>query len=700
MALVTQDAGGSGAQSLSDLYNLINGKNTDVNATDTKTNSGSTNTGKVTNSGSTNTSLSDIVGTLSGNTNGSTDSTSDVNTQNNSTSSIAQHVANNSSTTGGNTSTTSTSGSTNVTTTTGKMDQAGMDAMLKSALESNSGLASVMEQSHSAGMYNSVTQGQLGSDLVSRLIGEIAKGNESQTTVSHIGGSTSTTSGSSNQSTVGGSDITGTNNTTGNTTSTNNTKSNTSSNTNQTNNQTNNTTNNIGGSTTDTSGTIGGSTTTDNINQHQTAGGITAEGAGKLIAAGLGTSVINGLLKGGGDLVKGIFGGGNSGADGAGGMANQEGATPDSLTGGGADGAGGMSNQEGDLPDLGGTGGDISSIDDGSGDAFDLGLNFAKGGLVTKQMLDAARSSKKPKGYADGGLVSDIEDNQQRVINNVGLISAIQKPDPVLTAVGVSKAVDNPIPVPDVVNAAATGGDQAQKDLSSRVNDIANSVAGGASSDLSPDIVKKITSGSDSKGPTSVDNGDGTMYGTVGVTTGGGEGGDSTSFNQQGIALYNKSKMKPGDIYHYYDNTGKYAGVRKIQDGGSAKDMLTGTVKDLAPMVALFASLATMGAGASAMLGGSFAGIGGGAAAAAGGAEATSGLDAMGLLKTAKSMYSVDKMFSTNHSDGGPIKGPGTSTSDSIPANLSNGEYVVNATAVKKVGLPMLEYINSLGKGA
>ena len=44
---------------------------------------------------------------------------------------------------------------------------------------------------------------------------------------------------------------------------------------------------------------------------------------------------------------------------------------------------------------------------------------------------------------------------------------------------------------------------------------------------------------------------------------------------------------------------------------------------------------------------------------------------------------------------GGPISGPGTATSDSIPAWLSNGEYVLNADAVRKVGLPLLNAINS-----
>lgn len=43
---------------------------------------------------------------------------------------------------------------------------------------------------------------------------------------------------------------------------------------------------------------------------------------------------------------------------------------------------------------------------------------------------------------------------------------------------------------------------------------------------------------------------------------------------------------------------------------------------------------------------------------------------------------------------GGYISGPGTSTSDSIPAYLSNGEYVVKASAVRKVGVGYLDALN------
>ena len=44
---------------------------------------------------------------------------------------------------------------------------------------------------------------------------------------------------------------------------------------------------------------------------------------------------------------------------------------------------------------------------------------------------------------------------------------------------------------------------------------------------------------------------------------------------------------------------------------------------------------------------------------------------------------------------GGYISGPGTSTSDSIPARLSNGEFVVNAASVKKYGVDYLHAINT-----
>jgi len=48
-----------------------------------------------------------------------------------------------------------------------------------------------------------------------------------------------------------------------------------------------------------------------------------------------------------------------------------------------------------------------------------------------------------------------------------------------------------------------------------------------------------------------------------------------------------------------------------------------------------------------------------------------------------------------NFASGGIISGPGTETSDSIPAMLSDGEYVIKADAVRRVGLPVLDAINA-----
>lgn len=44
---------------------------------------------------------------------------------------------------------------------------------------------------------------------------------------------------------------------------------------------------------------------------------------------------------------------------------------------------------------------------------------------------------------------------------------------------------------------------------------------------------------------------------------------------------------------------------------------------------------------------------------------------------------------------GGAIYGAGTATSDSIPAMLSNGEYVIRAAAVDKLGVPFLDALNT-----
>lgn len=53
------------------------------------------------------------------------------------------------------------------------------------------------------------------------------------------------------------------------------------------------------------------------------------------------------------------------------------------------------------------------------------------------------------------------------------------------------------------------------------------------------------------------------------------------------------------------------------------------------------------------------------------------------------------KAFGNGFATGGSVSGPGTGTSDSIPAMLSDGEYVMNAKAVHRLGVPFLNGLNT-----
>lgn len=55
----------------------------------------------------------------------------------------------------------------------------------------------------------------------------------------------------------------------------------------------------------------------------------------------------------------------------------------------------------------------------------------------------------------------------------------------------------------------------------------------------------------------------------------------------------------------------------------------------------------------------------------------------------------VKEMRAAKAATGGYITGPGTGTSDSIPAMLSNGEYVIRSAAVDRIGIGTLDAINS-----
>lgn len=75
------------------------------------------------------------------------------------------------------------------------------------------------------------------------------------------------------------------------------------------------------------------------------------------------------------------------------------------------------------------------------------------------------------------------------------------------------------------------------------------------------------------------------------------------------------------------------------------------------------------------LFGGSLGGLGGGAGAGAAATGPSQGL---------------------TFADGGAVHGPGTGTSDSILARLSNGEFVMRAEAVKKWGVGFFERLNNL----
>ena len=50
----------------------------------------------------------------------------------------------------------------------------------------------------------------------------------------------------------------------------------------------------------------------------------------------------------------------------------------------------------------------------------------------------------------------------------------------------------------------------------------------------------------------------------------------------------------------------------------------------------------------------------------------------------------IPKIVATEFTDDGEVEGPGTGTSDSIPALLSDGEFVFTAKSVKHIGVDKL----------
>lgn len=88
------------------------------------------------------------------------------------------------------------------------------------------------------------------------------------------------------------------------------------------------------------------------------------------------------------------------------------------------------------------------------------------------------------------------------------------------------------------------------------------------------------------------------------------------------------------------------------------------------------------------------------ASAGALGAAGATVLSAAAAMTAAAAALAAARVGGLGLATGGYVSGPGTGTSDSIPAWLSNGEYVIRADAVKRLGVSYLNAINSGGFAA
>lgn len=156
--------------------------------------------------------------------------------------------------------------------------------------------------------------------------------------------------------------------------------------------------------------------------------------------------------------------------------------------------------------------------------------------------------------------------------------------------------------------------------------------------------------------------------------------------------------------------SGDGAGGDQLANFGTALDAATGSVNGLGAGVG--AANGAIGAGTSLM--GAYNGIQSlitGTTKPAEGAATTAVTAALTALATAATSASIALSAMSASSGfgfgffakggvvkaagGGSIVGAGTGTSDSIPAMLSNGEYVLTAAAVNRLGLPFLDKLNA-----
>lgn len=89
------------------------------------------------------------------------------------------------------------------------------------------------------------------------------------------------------------------------------------------------------------------------------------------------------------------------------------------------------------------------------------------------------------------------------------------------------------------------------------------------------------------------------------------------------------------------------------------------------------------------------------AVAGAGAASSQASIPYVGPILAVIAMgaiFAAVMAMASKFAQGGLVTGPGSGTSDSIPASLSNGEYVIRANAVSRIGLDTLDHINAHGE--
>lgn len=125
--------------------------------------------------------------------------------------------------------------------------------------------------------------------------------------------------------------------------------------------------------------------------------------------------------------------------------------------------------------------------------------------------------------------------------------------------------------------------------------------------------------------------------------------------------------------------------VNLVSSTGSAKDKFKQFCQDITnTILKSMAQIIIKGLITRAIMGA--IGLGGGASVSFGG---------FGNTNWGASLFS-GRLFAA----GGYISGPGSGTSDSIPAMLSNGEYVIRSAAVDRIGVAALNRLNKIGRFA